>query len=202
MRCRRNELFIIFLCTLKILHLHRHFHQAVQNTLTDRRTVICQQKNIIRFRIHLVGLINIRHHRQGSYTFDTTPVHRFYNLQGALIVLFIRKTGQLLQLALIFCFIQCFHLICFSLINIIDRIKCITLPWECQKICGRLFGKKRTKARTRRRVSRAHAMSGGSGTAAPKGGRIQDGPRTCVYGGHLQKYEKILTFKTPAGRTR
>ena len=38
--------------------------------------------------------------------------------------------------------------------------------------------------------------------AETKGGRIQDGPRMCVYGGHLQKYEKILTFRSPVGRDR
>ena len=40
--------------------------------------------------------------------------------------------------------------------------------------------------------------SGGSGTAAPQGGRKQDGPRTCVYGGRLQKYGKSKRSGAPA----
>ena len=44
--------------------------------------------------------------------------------------------------------------------------------------------------------------SGGSGTAAPKGGRIQDGPRTCVYGGRLQRYGKSKRSEPPPGGRR
>ena len=40
--------------------------------------------------------------------------------------------------------------------------------------------------------------SGGSGTAAPQGGRKQDGPRTCVYSGRLQKYGKSKRSGAPA----
>ena len=40
--------------------------------------------------------------------------------------------------------------------------------------------------------------SGGSGTAAPQGGRKQDGPRTCVYSGRLQKYGKSKRSEAPA----
>ena len=44
--------------------------------------------------------------------------------------------------------------------------------------------------------------SGGSGTAVPQGGRIQDGPRTCVYGGRLQRYGKSKRSEPPPGGRR
>ena len=44
--------------------------------------------------------------------------------------------------------------------------------------------------------------SGGSGTAAPQGGRKQDGSRTCVYSGRLQRYGKSKRSEPPPGGRR
>lgn len=44
--------------------------------------------------------------------------------------------------------------------------------------------------------------SDGSGTAAPQSGRKQDGPRTCVYSGRLQRYGKSKRSEPPPGGHR
>ena len=102
---------------IKVFHFYGDFYQTVQNTLSNRRAVIRHQQNFLCLRISFVRLIDIRYHAKRAQTFDTPPVHGFYNCKCPLIVFLFYQTVQLFQPALIFSFIQSFHLNTFRVLS-------------------------------------------------------------------------------------
>ncbi len=118
---------------IKVFHFYGDLYQAVQNALSDGGTVIRHQQNLLRLRISFVRLIDIRYHAERTQTLDTPPVNGFYNCKCPLIVLFFYQTVQLFQPALIFSFIQSFHLNTFQIVLVHRHEQCTTLPVECQK---------------------------------------------------------------------
>ena len=119
---------------IKVFHFYGDLYQAVQNTLSDGGMVIRHQQNLLRLRISFVRLIDIRYHAERAQTLDTPPVNGFYNCKCPLIVLFFYQTVQLFQPALIFSFIQSFHLNTFQIVLVHRHEQCTTLPVECQRM--------------------------------------------------------------------
>ena len=104
------EFPVIILRLADIAFFDRQISQLVQQTLADGRPLKRQQKDILRFLVILIFLVDGCHHGQDAHIADTSPVNGVRNFHRGLIVAFIHQLFNLFHLNVKLVLIHLLHL--------------------------------------------------------------------------------------------